>query len=244
VRAGRWSLVHRFGVLGQELPAQEVALRQARLLLTRYGVVSRLSLEREEGTWDWAAISRELQRLEMRGEVRRGYFVAGFPGAQFALPEAVERLRQGGAAGGPSAAGEQPVQDELIVMNAADPANTWAGGSGASALAFARLPSTWVVLEAGLPLLVAEDSGTRIRTRPGCDEYRLRESLRLLLEHLGSFQQRVRVETWDGIPVGGSPAMLVLESLGFYADQPGMTWERAVAPAPGGGPLTDQGELR
>jgi ATP-dependent Lhr-like helicase len=249
VRAGRWSLVHRFGVLGKELALQEVALRQARLLLSRYGVVSRMSLDREEGAWEWASIYRELQRLEMRGEVRRGYFVSGLPGVQFALPEAVERLREGAASPGGSGrrSEAEPGLDDLVVMNAADPANIWGGNLGFSAsgrrapndgsgagqprlgrpvLAFARVPSTWVVLQAGLPLLVAEDTGNRIRTRPGCDEFLLRESLRLLLGHLGAFLQRVHLEVWDGVPVAETGAALMLETLGFYHDQPGMTWDR------------------
>ena len=91
---GRWSLVHRIGVWGREVPFEERIARQARQLLQCYGIVTRQSLEGDpEGGWDWRALYPQFQLMEMRGEVRRGYFVQGLPGVQFALPEAVERLR-------------------------------------------------------------------------------------------------------------------------------------------------------
>ena len=65
----------------------------ARQWLERYGVVTRDWWRRERPPVSWRAIYRELRRLEYRGEIRRGYFVKGLGGAQFALPHAVERLR-------------------------------------------------------------------------------------------------------------------------------------------------------
>jgi ATP-dependent Lhr-like helicase len=65
----------------------------------------------------WRAIYRELKRLEARGEVRRGYFVKGLGGAQFALPDAVEWLR--------AVALEDASQSNYIVMAAGDPANIY-----------------------------------------------------------------------------------------------------------------------
>src|ERR1700737_66985 len=90
---GRWSLVRRRGTLGPNLPEEERAERIARQWLARYGVVSRDWWRRERPPVPWRAIYRELKRLEFRGEVRRGYFVKGLGGAQFALPDAVEWLR-------------------------------------------------------------------------------------------------------------------------------------------------------
>jgi ATP-dependent Lhr-like helicase len=65
----------------------------------------------------WRSIYRELKRLEARGEVRRGYFVKGLGGAQFALPDAVEWLR--------AVALEDASQAAFIVMAASDPANVY-----------------------------------------------------------------------------------------------------------------------
>jgi ATP-dependent Lhr-like helicase len=92
---GRWGLVHRIGVWGREVPYEERITRQARQLLQCYGIVTRQSLEGDDqGDWNWPALYAQFQLMEMRGEVRRGYFVQGLPGVQFALPEAVERLRE------------------------------------------------------------------------------------------------------------------------------------------------------
>ena len=55
--------------------------------------MTKAALEREPPAFRWEALSAALSHLELRGEVRRGYFVEGLPGVQFALPEVVERLR-------------------------------------------------------------------------------------------------------------------------------------------------------
>jgi ATP-dependent Lhr-like helicase len=234
--AGRWTLVHRFGVMGKALPPGEPAAHQARQLLVRHGVVTRASLEREEGAWEWGLIYPQLQRMEMRGEVRRGYFVKGLPGLQFALPEAVEQLR---ALGKDGEASEE--NGALVVMNACDPANLYGLASDAlgspesgdiprtgagEPLTFARIPSTWLVQGRGLPVLVAEDTGARLTTVQGASEGLVRRALRALLDHLASFEHRVTVQTWNGAPVLGGAGQQLLESVGFYRDYPGMTWER------------------
>ena len=66
----------------------------ARMLLCRYGVVFRDLLERESNVPKWRELVNMLRRLEARGEIRGGRFVTGFGGEQFALPEAVESLRE------------------------------------------------------------------------------------------------------------------------------------------------------
>jgi ATP-dependent Lhr-like helicase len=66
----------------------------ARQLLRRTGVVFRKTIERERIPVTWAALRRVYRRLELRGEIRGGRFVAGFSGEQFALPEAVDQLRR------------------------------------------------------------------------------------------------------------------------------------------------------
>ncbi len=96
--AGRWSLL-RSGV-----PAPEDAIEQARysdiavesaarMLLNRYGVVFRDLLVLESNIPRWGILLRMLRRLEDRGSVRGGRFVAGFGGEQFALPEVLDSLR-------------------------------------------------------------------------------------------------------------------------------------------------------
>ncbi len=74
----------------QRESAAEFAARQ---LLRRYGLMQRRLLEREKIPIPWRDVVRAYRRLELRGEIRGGRFVAGISGEQYALPEAVELLR-------------------------------------------------------------------------------------------------------------------------------------------------------
>ena len=87
----------------------------ARTLLRRYGVVCWRLLERE-AAWlpPWRELVRVYRRLEARGEIRGGRFIAGLSGEQFALPEAIAPLRE---------VRRQPPDDALVCLAAADPAN-------------------------------------------------------------------------------------------------------------------------
>src|SRR5262249_34480578 len=87
--AGGWSLV-RWGQADPETRA----LRLARMLLQRYGVVARELALLDSGMIPWRVLYEVLSRMEMAGEVRRGYFVEGMSGAQFALPEAARMLQE------------------------------------------------------------------------------------------------------------------------------------------------------
>ena len=108
--AGRWSALRRAGkevketeeakeakeARGREtvaLPDSEIVELCARQLLRRYGVVFRRVIERESGLPPWRDLLYQLRRLEARGEIRGGRFVAGFSGEQYAVPEAVAQLR-------------------------------------------------------------------------------------------------------------------------------------------------------
>ncbi|MBN1220467.1 MAG: DEAD/DEAH box helicase [Anaerolineae bacterium] len=226
---GRWTLVHRFGVLGKPVSVAERVAQQTRQLLARYGIVTHECLTEEIGSWDWGLIFQQLQRLEMRGEVRRGYFVQGLSGIQFALPEVVERLR--------AIRDSKPEESQPVVLNACDPANLYgparAGAPGeqpktiqGEPLAFARVPSTWLIQHRGLPVLIATDSGTNLTITQGVEEGLIQRALSALLEHLARFERRVMVETWNGEPVLDSPGRSLLEAIGFYRHYPAMVWER------------------
>jgi ATP-dependent Lhr-like helicase len=208
---GRWSLVHRAGVLGPPLSDEERAGRQARVLLARYGVLSRDCLEREAGPWDWSALYPVLQRMELRGEVRRGYFVAGLSGAQFALPEAVEALRA-------------PAGGDVFVLSAADPANVFGGEAGGEgAPRFARVPSTHVALEQGRPVVIFEDNGERLTALPDTGPEVLRRAVEAYLSRPHA-PRRVIVSRWNGEPVLGSAGQPLLKALGFQATPSAMEW--------------------
>jgi ATP-dependent Lhr-like helicase len=86
---GRWSILRPTVTTPAE--ADELIAKQ---LLERTGVVFRRTIMREKLPMSWFSLIRIYRRMELRGEVRGGRFVAGFAGEQFALPQAVETLRQ------------------------------------------------------------------------------------------------------------------------------------------------------
>jgi ATP-dependent helicase Lhr and Lhr-like helicase len=116
--AGRWSILNR-----QVADAQvdrDTAEQIARILLKRYGVVFKRLLEREGIVVPWRVLLRTYHRLEARGEIRGGRFVAGISGEQFALPEAVGMLRSIRRARTTEGVVEQ---ESLVSVSAADPLN-------------------------------------------------------------------------------------------------------------------------
>ena len=106
--AGRWAL------LGAGEAGAERVEAVARALLRRYGIVFRAVLARESRLPPWRDLALVYRRLEARGEIRGGRFVAGFGGEQFALPEAVGRLR---------AVRKLEKDGDWITLSAADPLN-------------------------------------------------------------------------------------------------------------------------
>lgn len=93
IPVGRWSL-WRAKLSPLEVSSESRVERQARQLLQRYGVMLRDLLARESFHGSWRELLTIYRRWEARGEIRGGRFVNGFVGEQFALPEAVERLRE------------------------------------------------------------------------------------------------------------------------------------------------------
>jgi ATP-dependent Lhr-like helicase len=94
---GRWSLLPAAPTPdggGERPDSDTLAEAVAEQLLARWGVVFRDLLARESIATPWREILWALRRLEARGTVRGGRFVTGFTGEQYALPEAVEQLRQ------------------------------------------------------------------------------------------------------------------------------------------------------
>jgi ATP-dependent Lhr-like helicase len=118
--AGRWSVLADrraggpAGDVQREATASTAIETFARTLLLRYGVVFRKLLEREALSPPWRELLRVYWRLEARGEIRGGRFVAAMQGEQFALPEAVGLLRS---------ARNRERTGQLVALSAVDPAN-------------------------------------------------------------------------------------------------------------------------
>jgi ATP-dependent Lhr-like helicase len=119
---GRWSLrASRRGDPAPGAAADETERRAAlaRMLLARYGVVMRETAHAEGIAGGFAAVYDVLKAMEEQGRVRRGYFVEGRGGAQFALPGADERLRE------PRREPPDGAPPDFVVLAATDPANAW-----------------------------------------------------------------------------------------------------------------------
>jgi ATP-dependent Lhr-like helicase len=220
--SGRWSLVHVRSVMGNELSVEERAYKQALQLLERYGIVAREFHSREE-LLPWALIAAALHRMEMRGEIRRGYFVKGLSGMQFALPVAVEelqRLRQ-----------ERNDDSPPLLVNACDPANPFGPGVNLphviqpdEELRFARIPANYVVFQQGTPILLIENYGRRLWTLAETTEEILIDALRIfvgVLQLPPSLRpvKSITIEHLNGIRPAQSPLEPALRSLGFTRDR-------------------------
>jgi ATP-dependent Lhr-like helicase len=219
---GRWSLLS-WGRPGPE----EVALAQCLLLLQRYGVVARELALQEGWMLPWRVLYEVLSRLELTGEVRRGYLVEGLSGAQFALPEAVEQLQQTHA---PSTANAP-----LVLVHSQDPANLY--GSGApfdvplldgGTRPLLRRAGNWLVLKAGRPVLLAEQQGRKLTALASASRDDVAAAVRALpgvFEHQKSLSVRhkMTVDEWNGEAVTASAGRELLEAAGFVRDYQGMT---------------------
>ena len=137
--AGRWSPLQRLPDAAIDKADHVETL--ARQLLRRYGVVFHRLLLREGTTPPWRDLVRVYRRLEARGEVRGGRFVAGFSGEQYALPEAVQQLR--------SIRRKKP-EGTLVTVNGADPLNLV--GILTPGQRVTSLPSNRITYRDGVPI--------------------------------------------------------------------------------------------
>ena len=109
--AGRWSTIAAPVLEPGDSAAVET---EAWALLRRYGVVFHRILARENIAAPWRDLARVYRRLEARGEIRGGRFVLGMSGEQFAMPHAIERLRE---------VRRTPADGRLVTIGTADPLN-------------------------------------------------------------------------------------------------------------------------
>jgi ATP-dependent Lhr-like helicase len=222
------------GILGPETDESALAEVVARQWLDRYGVVTRDWWRRERPNVSWRAIYRELKRLEFRGDVRRGYFVRGLAGAQFAVPSAVELLRASGPQPA-SSANDLAAAPPVLVMAASDPANPYSlplppESDAEEANRSARFPrrrarGALLVTRAGEVLLVAEGRGRRISVRPGVSTADVADGARALARRLMESRDRRRdpeVETIDGVAAVQSAHAAAFVAAGFRATAAGL----------------------
>ena len=212
---GRWSLLHHPAVLGETLTLEARASRQVDIALARYGILAREFLRRED-LLPWSILSPELQRRELRGVVRRGYFVEGLSGMQYALPSAVDALRRC----------RTPLPSApVVLLNGCDPISPYGPGvplpigEGGNT----RSASTTIMFKDGSPVLLSELNGTRLYTTADAPAGAIEDALRLLvgLSRRPSAHRpfrHIHVELCNGAKPTLDSLGLLLEKLGFVRD--------------------------
>jgi ATP-dependent Lhr-like helicase len=166
--AGRWALARRPRPAAAGPDRVDPIEHLARTLLRRYGVVFWRLLERE-ASWlpPWRELLRVYRRLEARGEIRGGRFVAGFAGEQFALPEAIGPLRE---------ARRKPETGELVALSGADPLNL--AGVLTPGPKLAALTGNRLLLRDGMPIaLLAGGKAELLETLEPAAEWEARKTL-------------------------------------------------------------------
>ncbi|OLC27258.1 MAG: hypothetical protein AUH40_02250 [Chloroflexi bacterium 13_1_40CM_65_17] len=204
--SGRWSLVK--DLVGSGAGPTEKLHAAAGVLLQRYGVLTRESVAGEGWPGGFAGLYPVLRAMEESGRIRRGYFVEGLGGSQFALPGAVDRLRA-----------LRENEGGVIALAACDPANAfgsvlaWPRSDGR----MARAAGAYCVIDGGRLVLYLERGGRSLLTN---GEVSL-DHLRALIG-MAVLAGRVEVQRVDGVPVMESALNAPLREAGFSATHRGL----------------------
>ena len=225
----------RGGSPASPLPSPERRRALAELLLERYGIVTREQVLAEGIRGGFALLYDSFSQLETLGVCRRGYFVEGLGGAQFALPGAVERLRAGRSE--PARGDASP---RTLVIAAADPAQPygaalpWPRREGQDRRP-ARVAGAYVVLVAEQPVLYVERGGRGLVTlgevgvpagpltvgapvSAAGEEEQLSRALTALAEAVRAGRVgKLALERIDGEPAIASELVATLVELGFHS---------------------------
>ncbi|GAA4221290.1 ATP-dependent Lhr-like helicase [Streptosporangium album] len=225
---GRWWLLPQ--AAGD--PTQR-AHAQAEVLLERHGVVTRGAVTAERLPGGFAAIYQVLRAFEESGRCRRGYFVEGLGGAQFALPGAVDRMRATAAPSGDGAPDPWSTRKpdgngrRAVVLAAADPANpygaalSWPAHPGEVSHKPGRKAGSLVVLVDGHLVLYVERGGKTLLSFTDGDRLRPAVDALALAVRDGALG-KLTVERADGAAINDSPLGAALEEAGFHPTPRGL----------------------
>ncbi|HEY8429397.1 MAG TPA: DEAD/DEAH box helicase, partial [Sandaracinaceae bacterium] len=238
--AGRWSLVAQLA----DPPADPTRRAHARALalLDRWGVVARDALEVEAIPGGFSAVYPVLRAMEESGRLRRGHFVEGLAGAQFAFAGAVDQLRAARAPAARDGGAAGRSTPEALVLAACDPANPFGAllpwpPSHVPEARPRRAAGASVVLVDGLPVLFLDRAGRQATTFAAAHEEpdafpAAAGALRMLL--LDRRRRGLRIERIDGVPALDSPLREAFLAAGFRAEYKGLALDRFGAePTPG-----------
>jgi ATP-dependent Lhr-like helicase len=221
--SGRWSLLPPRDNADPTLRAHALAMT----LLDRHGVLTRGAVAAERVSGGFAAVYPVLRAMEEAGQCRRGYFVEGLGGAQFALPGAVDRMRALSSADRPRTAdraGPAVTNERAIVLAAADPAQPYGAalawpdrpGETASSHRPGRKAGALTVLVDGALVLYVERGGRTLLSWTDEPERLAASAVALAAAVRDGALGRLTVEKADGERAGGdSPLTQALEAAGF-----------------------------
>ncbi len=210
--AGRWVLVSQ--LVQSSTTDTERLMAWSQTFLERYGVVQREGVSAESFPGGFSSLYQTLKALEESGKVRRGYFVEGLSGAQFAWSGTIDRLRQ---------ARDSQTEPSTTVLAATDPANPygtllpWPDNPGRPR----RAAGTKVVLADGKPLFFLEKRGKKMVTFPlALEEAHLVRACQADFQDLARRQRGKlwRLEEIDGQSARKHDLAPLLEQLGFRHD--------------------------
>ena len=214
-RLGRWAPTERLTPDAIAPPPPERrAEAWARLLLKRYGIVCRDVTGLEVGLPPWKDLRRALMRAELLGTVRRGYFVEGLAGEQYAAPEAVEALHDAKLRARAAENAEPADPEPMVLLSVYDPANPFGRlvplvDETDVEQPFVKTAYCELIVQAGRPVLLHKD-GVRLLADLPAD--RAREAIRLLLD---AHDGELAVPNWNGHPIEVSAARHLLTTMGF-----------------------------
>ena len=208
VGGGRWSLVSE--MLGAPASPTECGLARVMTLVERYGILGPPMAAVDDVPGGFTALYPFLRELEEMGRLRRGHFVAGLRGAQFALAGAVDRLR-----------GTRRPTGEVRVLAATDPAQVWGSvlpwpTTEEQRPRLRRVAGAKVVTVDGVPVLYVAANGRKLVTLPAArqDGPELEVAVKAL--------NRAVIAEVDGEPAVQSPLLSRLLSAGFARDYRGL----------------------
>ncbi len=203
---------------------------RAKLLLDRYGIVNRKCAQWEEIPGGFAPLYKVYREMEEQGQVRRGHFVDGLEGAQFAYAGAVDRLR---ASRRDAEERDRMVTiDDINALAAMDPANPygallpWPETVDPKQPKPRRVAGARILLARGRPVLYLGPRGRTLITFPGTirDEEGALPAAIETLRHLpkGSTRGMLVIEKIDGIAAEDSPLRQVFLDAGYASDYRGL----------------------
>ncbi len=226
--AGRWSLVRELFPAAVDPTARAHA--RALMLLGRYGIVMREAVQAEDLPGGFSSVAGVLRAMEEAGRVRRGYFIEGPAGMQFALPGAIARLR--------GTRPDEGVREPALALSAIDPANPFGlfadwpeleALDGERPSRPRRVAGAIVVLLGTRPVFFLEKGGRKLTIFPaGPDDLanpiaRAVEALHVLLAR---GKRGLRISEINGRPALRSTRAGELERAGFRIEPGGLVLDK------------------